>query len=763
MLIVAYERAPGLRVRQQATSGTYMLMKMRSTSVLVVAVGLGFACAGTPPAPAPAMAVSPVSVASFAPPPAPAKTHAPAAARESVKNIYHSVEIDDPYRWLEDLSSERVKAFAKEQNEWARKHLDALPNHEGLRARLKEILGAKFATYRLPAAVGRTLFALKLEPPRQQPMLVTMLGPDGTEAERVLVDPNTLDASGHTAIDWFRPSPDGKYVAVSLSQGGSEAGDVHVFATGDGKEVFEVVPRVQGGTAGGDLQWLRDSKSFFYTHYPRGTERPPADAAFFVQVYRHTLGTPADKDVYELGADFPRVAETRLSANGAGQVLAEVQNGDNGEFMHFLRGLDGKWKQLTRFEDGIVQIVFGEKNDFYLTSRQNAARGKLLRAPIAGFSLAKAKVIVPEGKDTLMFDFYGNAPVLAHGGHLYAIYQLGGPSEIRMFDLDGKPQARPMQLPVSSAFHLAPLDKAQVLFANVSFVEPINWIQFDPGKGETRKTKMSTRTPVDLAGVKVAREMATSKDGTQIPVNVLLPKDYKEGTSIPFELTAYGGFGISIGPNFQPMSSVLLERGVGLAIANLRGGGEFGEEWHKQGSLTHKQNVFDDFAAAFEHLRARKYAIPDRIAIVGGSNGGLLMGAMLTQHPELPRVVVSFVGVYDMLRLETDANGAFNATEFGTVKDAEQFKALYAYSPFHRVREATAYPPVLLLTGENDTRVAPWHSHKMAAQLQHASSSQAPILERIEASAGHGMGSALDTIVEQHADAYAFMLHHLGL
>jgi prolyl oligopeptidase len=211
------------------------------------------------------------------------------------------------------------------------------------------------------------------------------------------------------------------------------------------------------------------------------------------------------------------------------------------------------------------------------------------------------------------------------------------------------------------------------------------------------------------------------------------------------------------------MNSILLERGVGLAIANLRGGSEFGEEWHKQGSLTRKQNVFDDFTAAFEHLRTRKYAQRDRIAIVGGSNGGLLMGAMLTQHAELPCVVVSFVGIYDMLRVETEANGAFNATEYGTVKDAEQFQALYAYSPYHHVKDNTAYPPVLLLTGENDPRVAPWHSHKMAARLQQANISESPILERIEASAGHGIGSALDTIVEQHADAYAFLLHHLGL
>ena len=589
-----------------------------------------------------------------------------------------------------------------------------------------------------------------------------MAGADGVDSERVLVDPNLLDSSGHTSIDWFRPSPDGKYLAVSLSKGGSETGDVHVFATGDGKEAFEVVPRVQGATAGGDLQWQRDSKGFFYTHYPRGTERPPADRAFFVQIYRHTLGTPAEKDVYELGNDFPRIAETRFAANPAGQVLASVQNGDNGEFMHFLRGTDGKWKQLTRFEDRIVQIVFGERNDLYLTSCRDAPRGKLLRAPIQQFDLAQAKVIVPEGTETITFDFYGVAPVLAHGGHLYVTYQLGGPSEIRMFDLDGKQEPPPKQLPVSTASQLTPLDKGRVLFANISFVEPTSWVQFDPTKGETHKTKLSTRTPVDLSSVRVVREMATSKDGTLVPVNLLLPEGRIAGSRIPFQLTAYGGFGHSLGPNFQPMSAVLLEQGVGLAIANLRGGSEFGEEWHDQGRLTRKQNVFDDFVAAFHHLRTRGYARPDRIAIVGGSNGGLLMGAMLAQYPELPRVVVSFVGLYDMLRFETEANGAFNATEYGTVKDPEHFKALYAYSPYHRVKDKTAYPAVLLVTGENDSRVAPWHSHKMAARLQRANSSDSAIVERVTPGAGHGMGNALDTIVEQHADAYAFTLHHLA-
>ena len=738
---------------------------MKSIAPLFIAgvITLAVACAPSPPRSSVGASAGSSPSSTGAPPPSAPKDRGAVVEKESVRDVYHGTEVEDPYRWLEDTSSERVKAFTKAQNERARTFLDAVPQRGAVSGRLKQILSAKFAAYRRPAEVAGTLFALKLQPPRQQAILVTMAGVDGVDAERILLDPDALDASGHTSIDWFRPSPDGKYVAVSLSKGGSEAGDVHVFATADGKEAFEVVPRVHGATAGGDLEWQRDSKGFFYTHYPRGNERSAADSSFYVQVYRHVLGTPSEKDVYELGKDFPRIAGTRLDADASGHLLASVQNGDNGEFMHFLRHRDGQWKRLTRFEDRIVQIVFGEKKELYLTSFRDAPHGKLLRAPIAGFDLAQARVIVPEGKDTLMYDFHGYAPLLAHGKLLYVTYQLGGPSEIRIFDLEGKPRPAPKQLPVSSVSQLTPLHDGEVLFANASFIEPTSWIHFNPSRGEARKTKLSTRSPVDLSNVQVVRELATSKDGTQVPLNVLLPDGHAAGDQIPFELTGYGGFGRSVEPMFDPMGAILLERGVGIAIANLRGGAEFGADWHNQGRLTRKQNVFDDFLAAFEHLRTRRYARRDRIAIMGASNGALLAGAMLTQTPQLPRVVVAFAGLYDMLRFEAEPNGAFNATEYGTVKDPEQFKALYAYSPYHRVNEKTPYPPVLFLTGENDSRVAPWHSHKMVARLQNATSSESPILERVQASAGHGIGNALDTVVEQYTDAYAFLLHHLGV
>ncbi|MEM9697059.1 MAG: prolyl oligopeptidase family serine peptidase, partial [Myxococcota bacterium] len=270
-------------------------------------------------------------------------------------------------------------------------------------------------------------------------------------------------------------------------------------------------------------------------------------------------------------------------------------------------------------------------------------------------------------------------------------------------------------------------------------------------------------SPADMSKYTVVREMAKSKDGTQVPVNILLPENAKKDGSMPCIVNGYGGYGVSLSPRFRPYYAMLLEQGVCFAVANLRGGGEFGEKWHLEGNLTKKQNVFDDFAAVLQHMVAQKYTSKDKLAIVGGSNGGLLMGATMTQHPALMKAVVSFVGIYDMLRVELSPNGAFNVTEFGTVKDKGQFDALFAYSPYHNVKDGTAYPATLMLTGENDPRVDPMQSRKMIARLQAATASDDPILLRTSASSGHGGNNSLRETVAQITDAYAFLFKQLGV
>jgi prolyl oligopeptidase len=273
---------------------------------------------------------------------------------------------------------------------------------------------------------------------------------------------------------------------------------------------------------------------------------------------------------------------------------------------------------------------------------------------------------------------------------------------------------------------------------------------------------MATESTVDLSGVKVVREFATSKDGTKVPVNLLIPAGVKLDGSNPTLATAYGGYGHSNTPSFVPTREILLSRGFILAIGNIRGGGEFGEPWHRQGNLTNKQNVFDDFAAVLQHLIDQKYTSPEHLAIQGGSNGGLLMGALFTQHPDLVKAVVSHVGIYDMLRVELSPNGVFNIAEFGSVKDPAQFKALYAYSPYHHVDDNTQYPSILFLTGANDPRVDPAQSRKMTARLQ-ATGTKNPVLLRTSASSGHGGDTALSERIEQSVDVFAFLFDRLGV
>ena len=333
--------------------------------------------------------------------------------------------------------------------------------------------------------------------------------------------------------------------------------------------------------------------------------------------------------------------------------------------------------------------------------------------------------------------------------------------------------AQELPIPANSgAGDVVPLqdrpDDNRVLFRETSYVAPSVWCLCDPGHdtpaGSVRKTALASLSPVDFSDIEAVREFAISKDGTKVPVNILYRRGTKLDGTNPTLLTGYGGYGISLRPEFDFTRRIWFDRGGVMAvIANLRGGGEFGEAWHFAGNLTHKQNVFDDFAACARHLVERGYTRSARLAVEGGSNGGLLMGAFLTQHPELARAVVSHVGIYDMLRVELDPNGAFNVTEFGTVKDAAQFQALYAYSPYHHVVDGTKYPAVFFLAGENDGRVNPANSRKMAARLQAATASGRPILLRMSSDSGHGMGTALDERIAQEADVYAFLFDQLGV
>jgi prolyl oligopeptidase len=700
-----------------------------------------------------------------------ADTSAPSLAeKRPVEEQYHGVKVTENYRWLENAADPEVLKWTAAQNKRTRAALDRNPELPALRKRLKELLTDPSPNYGDLQKRGNTLFALKVQPPKEQPFLITLRSPNDPASAHVVLDPNVVDARGKTTIDFYAPSPEGTKVAVSLSQGGSEEGSLHVYDVATGKEVGDVVPRVQCPTAGGDVAWNPDGSGFFYTRYPRGNERPKADMNFYVQVYHHRLGTPTEQDTYEIGKEFPRIGEVFLDASeDGGFTLATIQKGDGGEFEHFLRSPAGAWKRLTNYEDEITAAAFGRGSDcgIYFLSRKGAPRGKIVRLDVGNPDIKSAVTVVPESKLAIAAMRFASNRLVTNftptASGLYVVDVDGGPSQVRFFNRDGSLQ-RPVPLPPVASVNEVMFNGGNEILLNVeTYLTPPAWYSYRPGDTELHPTALARTSNADFSDCEVVREFATSKDGTKVPLSIIRKKGTKLDGNNPTLLNAYGGFGINLSPRFSSSRRVWMDAGGVYVIANLRGGAEYGEEWHRAGNLTKKQNVFDDFAACAQHLIERKYTNPDKLVIEGGSNGGLLMGAALTQHPELFSAVVSHVGIYDMLRVELHPNGAFNITEYGTVKDPDQFKALYAYSPYHHVKNGTAYPAVLLMTGANDGRVDPANSRKMAARLQEATSSNRPIILQVSFDSGHGIGDNLSDQIQRSADVYAFLFGQLGI
>jgi prolyl oligopeptidase len=686
-----------------------------------------------------------------------ADTQYPVTPKQPVNDTYHGVTVVDDYRWLEEDAGADVKRWAAEQNAATRRYLDAIPQRPAIAARVGELL--RSAPVQHYDFVYRTqLFAMKNQPPKNQPMLVVLPVSADVGSERVILDPNVLgDGKGRTTIDFYKPSYDGHYVAVSMSENGSEQGTAYVYDVSSGQRLPDVVAGVNYPTAGGSVEWAADNRGFYYTRYPQGDERPAEDRHFFQQVYFHELGAPAGSDRYVFGKELPRIAEIALEGSRDGRLLiAEVHNGDGGDIAYHLRGEDGAWTQVAGFADGFKQLAFGDDGNLYAMSVKDAPRGRILAIPLATPTQANARVVVPETKIVA-------ERVLPTRSRLYVSYRAGGPSLVRMFSFRGKAQGALPAEAVSDTAIVERLDGDDVLVRSMSYVTPRTVYYYHAGTRKLARTELNGGYPFDMKDAVVRREFAVSKDGTRVPVNIISRKGVALNGNNPTLLYGYGGYGISMTPYFSAMLRLWLDYGGVYAVANVRGGGEFGEPWHLAGNLTKKQNVFDDFAASLKMLIDRGYTRPDKAAIMGGSNGGLLMGATLTQHPQMMHAVVSQVGIYDALRWETQPNGEFNVTEFGSVKDPAQFRALYAYSPLVNVKDETAYPSVLLTAGDNDGRVAPYESRKMAARLQAASSSTRPILLRTEAAAGHGIGTALSTRIEEQADTYSFLVDQLGM
>ncbi len=644
---------------------------------------------------------------------------APEAKKQPVKDSYYGVTVQDDYRWLEDLKSPEVKAWAEKQTQRAEKFLAALPGRSAIADEVRKLISVQPISYGDVQLVAGKIFALKFDPKKQQPSLVVLDAADRPESERAICDPNLIDSAGATAIDWFVPSPDGKLVAVSLSKSGSEDGDLYFFSVADGKQSPEVLKHVQ--------------------------------------VYFHRLGTNESEDAYSIGKEFPKIAEVQLeSIPDSDLIVATVANGDGGDFEHFVFSADKTWKQLTRFEDKIKKGRLAAGGFFYAISLADAPRGKIVKFDLSSANGAEPAVVVPQGDGVVEDLTLTSERLLVHT-------LIGGPSGLQVYGLNGgEPTTAPIA-PVSSVIEVATTTEGSspVLVETQSYTETPRWLQLDLPSNQFTPTALSSPAPVSFSDIEVTRDFAVSNDGTKVPLNILRKKGTPLDGNNPTILYGYGGYGINEVPRVRVGLRAWFDRGGVYVDTNLRGGGEFGEEWHQAGNLTRKQNVFDDFAACADYLIQHKYTSTPKLGMLGGSNGGLLMGAMITQQPTLMKAGVSEVGIYDSLRSELEPNGLFNTTEFGTVKDPEQFKALFAYSPYHHIKEGQKYPAILLTAGLHDGRVAAHNSFKFAARLQAEAAPGNPILLRVS-SFGHGIGSSLDEKITDFTNLLSFFAYELG-
>jgi prolyl oligopeptidase len=686
-----------------------------------------------------------------------------AAARSTVISSYHGVDVSEDYRWLEDPADRQVVEWTAAQNRRTRDFLDQLAFRPVLEARVRQLLDSGGVSYRSVCRGGSTYFALKRQPPEQQPFIVALSDLSDTASERVVVDPNLIDPSGQTAIGLFVPSPDGAQLAVSLAEHGSEDGTIYVYDVATGEVVDTPIAHANPAAAVASLAWRHDGTGFWYSRAD--------EAGFHQQVWIHELG--AGNDAPELGGTVfadPVVVENFLTVSGDGHwVMDRAQKGDGGEWQIFVRRqpsaseapdqmADAGWWQVAGIADRCVEAVFGP-GALFLLSYADSAKGSILRmqlAPGATVGADAEQVVAPDERAITGLAVTDNS--------LWVTDIDGGPCGLRVYGLDGSPRSEIEVPPVSAVSGLTRSAPDEVVWAVESFTTPATWwVGADGGRDiETSRTGLATATSIDLSGYEVTREFASSKDGTRVPISVVAAPGTPRDGSAPALLTAYGGYGISLSPSFDASRLVWLEQGGVYAVANIRGGGEYGEQWHEQGRLASKQNCFDDFIACADHLVQTGITSRERLAIRGGSNGGLLMGAVLTQRPDLARAVVAEVPVMDMLRAETTPNGRYNVTEYGTVEDPEMFAVLRAYSPYHNVVDGTPYPAVLLTGGEFDPRVDAWHPKKMAARLQAATGSDEPVLLRIEAG-GHGIGQSLAQLATLLTDWYAFLFDRLGI
>ncbi len=688
----------------------------------------------------------------------------PPSKVENVVEKLHGVEVSDPYRWLEQADAPEVQAWVEKQNAYTRSVLDKLPARKKIRNRLNELLD--IGSIGTPVPRKGRYFYTKREGKQNQPVLYVREELKGKD--RVLIDVAALSPDGTTALDWWYPSRDGRLLAYGLSKHGSEQSTLYVLEVATGKDLPDAITRTRACS----VAWQPDGKGFYYTRYPGEGAVPKGEETYHRHVYFHALGTDPAKDPKVFGEgrvkeDWPSV---QLSPDGRWLVVTEQKGWSMTEvYFKDLKKPQSDFLPLFEGRKAVFNVV--ARNDrFYVYTNEGAARYRLLVADADSLNVVNTaqagadggtawRELIPESEDVL-------DEVALIGDTIVAQYMRRAFSNLKLFDRRGR-MVREVALPTLGT--VAGLggewDGQELLFGFQSFtVAPsIYRVEMNDKAGTSGALWQQVETGLDLSAYEVSQVRYPSKDGTLITMFLARKKGLKQDGKNPTLLYGYGGFNQNLTPLFSPSRFIFLERGGVLAIPNLRGGGEYGEEWHQAGMLDKKQNVFDDFLAAAEWLIREKWTDRDHLVIQGGSNGGLLVGAALTQRPELFKAVVCQVPLLDMVRYHKFLIARLWIPEYGSADDPEQFPFLHAYSPYHRVKEGTRYPATFILTAESDTRVDALHARKMTARLQAATAGDAPILLRLDTKAGHGAGKPRSKSLDELTDVWSFIFWQLGM
>ena len=678
----------------------------------------------------------------------------PKAKVAPVEDTVQGHKIVDRYRYLEDGNDPDTKQYVEQQLAYTRSVLDPLPGRDRINARLSQLL--TIGTVGPPQIGGKYYFYTRREGTQNQPVLYVREGLGG--ADRVLVDVNKMSSDGTVALDWWFQADDGKYVAYGTSPNGSEESTLYLIESATGKLLPDVIERTRFSS----LAWKKDNSGFYYTRHPQKGDVPAGEEVYHVKVFYHALGSDPDKDplLFGEGRNAQDIPAVNLSEDGRWLLISVFQGWTKSEM--YLQDLASKNPpvEITTGKEFLYSADF-LKGKLYITTNEDAPRFRVFVADATNPKRENWKELIPQTDAVLQ-----SASVT--GGKLFAQYEHNASSELRIFDVGGK-KLRDIPLPTIGTVSAVAgkWDISELFFGFQSYTVPPSVYRYDLNSGATSLWAKVDAPSIDPSAFEVQQVWYNSKDGTRIPMFVVSKKGIERNGKNPVLLTGYGGFNVSETPSFSRAMYLWMEHGGIYAVANLRGGAEFGEDWHRAGMLEKKQNVFDDFISAAEYLIAQKYTDKDHLSILGGSNGGLLMGAMITQRPDLFRAVICAVPLLDMLRYQNFQIAKLWIPEYGSAEDAKQFDFIYAYSPYHHVKAGQEYPAILFMTADTDTRVDPMHAKKMAALMQseakNGASKEKPILLRIETKAGHGQGKPVTKQIEENTDMYSFLFWQLGV